>query len=182
MKCKSRFFFLGAVLTALVIFIFSSFNGDESVKQSNAIREPLVKSLSEVYSVETTTVGAKGENYTEITTLSQNLKSKNTLTRRQWSKVLKYSAEVIRKIAHMFLYFILTIFLLLGFNSLDKMWKKYSVLLALACCFLYGATDEIHQIFTGRTARVTDVFIDLLGGIIAVIILYIIKSIKKMTD
>lgn len=59
MKCKSRFFFLGAVLTALVIFIFSSFNGDESVKQSNAIREPLVKILSEVYSVETTTVGAK---------------------------------------------------------------------------------------------------------------------------
>ena len=46
MKCKSRFFFLGAVLTALVIFIFSSFNGDESVKQSNAIREPLVKILS----------------------------------------------------------------------------------------------------------------------------------------
>ena len=99
MKCKSRFFFLGAVLTALVIFIFSSFNGDESVKQSNAIREPLVKILSEVYSVETTTVGAKVENYTEITTLSQNLKSKNTLTRRQWSKVLKYSAEVIRKIS-----------------------------------------------------------------------------------
>ena len=68
MKCKSRFFFLGAVLTALVIFIFSSFNGDESVKQSNAIREPLVKILSEVYSVETTTVGAKlYRNYNFVT-------------------------------------------------------------------------------------------------------------------
>ena len=63
MKCKSRFFFLGAVLTALVIFIFSSFNGDESVKQSNAIREPLVKILSEVYSVETNSGCKSGKLY-----------------------------------------------------------------------------------------------------------------------
>ena len=84
---------------------------------------------------------------------------------------------IIRKSAHLFEYFILTVL----FVSLLKQYTKNNkkiIISSLLLCFLYACTDEIHQNFIiGRTGCFKDVLIDTLGGILFVII-YIIYKLK----
>lgn len=84
---------------------------------------------------------------------------------------------LIRKIAHMSIYFILSINImcvLFTFN-LKIRWKS---LIALLFCFLYALSDEFHQLFVdGRGASFFDCLIDTFGallGIIASLIVYCI--------
>jgi len=68
---------------------------------------------------------------------------------------------ILKKTAHMLEYGILTFLL---FRSFKFKKLETSLLLALS----YAFTDEIHQLFVpGRGGRISDVFIDLLGIIIA---------------
>lgn len=83
---------------------------------------------------------------------------------------LVYTLEtIVRKIAHVSEYAILT---LLIFKSLQS-YKKipiytYTLLLAVS----YACTDEIHQSFIpGRTALFTDVLIDSIGIILMLVFL-----------
>jgi len=75
---------------------------------------------------------------------------------------------VVRKIAHMFLYFVLGILI---FNVLseyiftNKKLVLFSIGLTLACAII----DEIHQLFiSGRSGQPSDVLIDMIGGIIGI--------------
>ena len=72
---------------------------------------------------------------------------------------------IIRKLAHMFLYFVLyliTYYMMYQF----KIEKRKS--LALLFCFFYAITDEIHQLFiVERSGKITDVLIDTSGAMIA---------------
>ena len=86
---------------------------------------------------------------------------------------------VIRKSAHMFLYFMLSI---LVFNIVYKIKynNKNSILKAsiitLLIIFLYACTDEIHQLFIpGRSGEFRDVMVDTFGGIIGLILMGIIR-------
>lgn len=66
----------------------------------------------------------------------------------------------IRKCAHMFLYFILTLLLL---YALARFRRTRSP--ALALCALLAALDEFHQTFVpGRSGELRDVLVDLCGG------------------
>lgn len=78
---------------------------------------------------------------------------------------------IIRKIAHMTEYFILTLLL---YNALKN--NKRVFLYSFIIAFLYAVTDETHQIFVqGRGPSPVDVGIDSIGSLI-----YIgIKKIKK---
>ena len=74
----------------------------------------------------------------------------------------------IRKWAHMFLYFVLGIFLFLHFRCR----VRYSSILTLLLCYIYACSDEIHQLFVnGRGGLVSDTFIDLIGASFGVIII-----------
>lgn len=87
---------------------------------------------------------------------------------------------VIRKSAHMFLYFVLSILI---FNIVYKI--KYnnnkssilkSALISLLIVFLYACTDEIHQLFIpGRSGEFRDVMVDTFGGLIGLILMGIIR-------
>ena len=39
-----------------------------------------------------------------------------------------------------------------------------------------SVTDEVHQIFTDRTSTVSDVFIDLFGGLVSVAVYILVKN------
>lgn len=86
----------------------------------------------------------------------------------------------IRKCAHMFLYFVLSI--LLFMNFIDK--NKYPRILTLLLAYTYASIDEIHQLFVvGRSGELRDTFIDLCGAIIGVVLIsFIYFIINKYKD
>jgi hypothetical protein len=62
----------------------------------------------------------------------------------------------------------------------EDAWKWDEAGLALSLVFLYAAGDEFHQIFVPtRTALVSDVFIDTLGGSIGLLILWLLGKFFK---
>lgn len=88
---------------------------------------------------------------------------------------------LIRKAAHISIYFLLSISFYIGFtNNYEKLYKRN--LNTALFSILYSMTDEFHQTFVvGRSGRISDVFIDFLGCVIALIICsfcskYIIKN------
>ena len=85
---------------------------------------------------------------------------------------------IVRKTAHVTEYMILYI-LIFRVVILYSNTKK-SKIIALMCMVLYASTDEIHQLFVpGRSGMIRDVFIDSIGGIIGVGIIFIYENIKK---
>lgn len=77
------------------------------------------------------------------------------------------------KVAHMFLYFGLGIFLHMTFRSSDSsVMRKYAAPFAFIVGILYGISDEIHQSYVpGRTSSVADLFANGLGLMLAQFIL-----------
>lgn len=71
---------------------------------------------------------------------------------------------VFKKTAHMFVYAVLYLLLLKGFQkigcNLQKVWLKILII-----CFLYAVSDELHQAtVSGRTGTARDVGYDMLGA------------------
>lgn len=70
-----------------------------------------------------------------------------------------------RKGGHLLEYALLAVALQNGLHL--KSWK--GVFVIMGCVLLYALSDEFHQSFIpGRTARLIDVSIDLLGGILGI--------------
>lgn len=86
-------------------------------------------------------------------------------------KSIKYISFIIRKLAHMFLYFVL--YLLTFYTMYQFNFKKRKVL-SFIFCLLYAISDEFHQLFIiNRSGMVIDVFIDMLGSLLAYLVFYI---------
>jgi VanZ family protein len=91
---------------------------------------------------------------------------------------IKAVSLVLRKGAHLFLYFVL------GFLSLNALKrsgvKQYTILIAIGICFLYGISDEIHQLLVpNRGPKVTDVFIDGFGAFLGCMFYRLLAQIAK---
>ena len=81
----------------------------------------------------------------------------------------EYSIFIIRKLAHMFLYFVLFI---LTYNTFNRFKLKKVYLYSFIFCFLYAISDELHQLFIiERTFKISDIFIDMFGSSIALLII-----------
>lgn len=84
---------------------------------------------------------------------------------------------IIRKMAHITEYFILGI-LVLNFINEFKIDKK--IVVSSLICFILASFDEFHQLFIpDRTGRLLDVFIDMIGASLGILILSLIKNHKK---
>lgn len=69
---------------------------------------------------------------------------------------------IVRKIAHMFLYFIL--YILCYYVACSYKIKK-NILFSFIFCIIYATSDEIHQLFIlERSFGIQDILIDLLGS------------------
>lgn len=138
------------LLWMTVIFIFSSFGSVKSNNTSNKVISSAITIKDKVTNKET-----KPE------------------TKKKIVKKLNYS---VRKSAHVFEYFVLG---LLALNVFDAFKVKRKALLAIILCVLYASSDEIHQLFTGRTASIVDVLLDSTASIMGIYLLNFIFSRRK---
>lgn len=73
--------------------------------------------------------------------------------------------QLIRKLAHVAEYAILSYFWFRAFNQGGRTWSPRSAVWALALSISYALLDEYHQTFvSSRTASLVDVGIDSLGA------------------
>jgi len=106
------------------------------------------------------------------------------LNKVEIEKLSEQLSFVVRKSAHFTLYFVLGMLMYLAINKsrifIDKM-TGVKVKLSFLFCFLYSVSDEIHQFFVpGRALRVFDVFVDSVGSIFGILIVYyFIKKVKN---
>lgn len=139
--------------TFYIIFGFSSQNGEESGGISSRVTEFILE---------------KSNTY------------KNIEENRQ-DEIFERTEKIIRKIAHFSIYALVG-FLLMGLVSTFKLKEKNRILISLILGVLYATSDEIHQLFSpGRSAQITDVYIDTLGILVGIfVILLFIKIFEKI--
>lgn len=82
---------------------------------------------------------------------------------------------LVRKAAHMSLYFVLTLLTYLHLSYRSLPYRKH-IFLTWTISILYACSDEIHQLFiTARAGSIIDVGIDSLGVLCALLLIYLYK-------
>ena len=154
LKIKRILFGILTIITCIIIFIFSSQNGEKSGLTSRGFVRKIV----------------------EITGITNNLNEEEK------EEVIENCQFVVRKLAHFSIYTILGINIL-GFVSTYKNLKlEKQIGTTLFAGFLYAVSDEFHQMFSsGRTASPKDVCIDTLGVLFGIGIFLLIKKLIEMT-
>ena len=77
--------------------------------------------------------------------------------------VISIMCFMIRKLAHLTLYFVLGLLLMLVLNEYN-LSIKHKIIYATMFCLIYACSDEIHQLFvSNRNGSLLDVGIDMLG-------------------
>lgn len=94
------------------------------------------------------------------------------------------TTDVSDKINHFGAYGLLSVFLYSSFYFQNKhlILKKNPAFFVVLITSIYGALDEIHQMFVpGRSAELLDWLADFSGSIVAVLITrYLLENIKKL--
>jgi len=76
---------------------------------------------------------------------------------------------MVKKTAHLIEYAVLSILYFRAFKE-SGLERKNAAIVAIILCFVYGASDEIHQSFIpGREPRVRDTLIDAFGAGLAML-------------
>lgn len=125
--------------------------------------------------------GSVKSNNTSGQVISSAISVKDKVTSKETKpeakkKIVKKLNYSVRKSAHVFEYFVLGV---LALNVFDAFNVKRKVLFAIILCILYASSDEFHQIFTGRTASVTDILLDSVASIVGIYLLNFIFSRRK---
>lgn len=159
----------------ITVFIFSSQDGVDTLNTSGAV----------ISVIESTT------NNNDSNVVSNNLDktdNKNSLENKKYKYTYSNKIQrIVRKNAHYFLYMVGGIFLSVFFCA-DSRYNNIKLKLAVYAIIsgvIYACTDEFHQSFVpGRTSSLKDVFIDSLGVITGVILVFILRIIlnKKRKD
>lgn len=80
---------------------------------------------------------------------------------------------LVRKAAHMLLYFVLGALIFIALKEETKLPMKKEAIITISLAFLYACTDEFHQLFVqGRGSHFSDVLIDTVGASLAVLLCY----------
>ena len=137
------------IIWMIVVFLFSNQQGNASSVTSNKVTKEII----------------------EIMPSTKNLEENKKI------EIVKKVNPIMRKIAHYTIYLVGGILIIFFISTIVKSEGRgvlYSTLIGL----IYAITDEIHQMFMdGRTAKVTDVYIDTLGVITGIVIYITIKKI-----
>lgn len=104
-----------------------------------------------------------------ITILSgMNICIGNILTSEEIHNISESLVFLVRKSAHIFLYFVLAILMFILLTSFSYKQGERIAIVFLSC-FFYACTDEIHQLFIeGRSGELRDVFIDSIGILLGI--------------
>ena len=94
--------------------------------------------------------------------------------------IVKQFNNLVRKLAHGGLYFVLGMLLVCAAAKMGIMAENKLYALAFFFCLLYSVTDEFHQMFVpGRSGQISDVLIDASGAAVGIGICWIVRRIRK---
>lgn len=100
----------------------------------------------------------------------------NILTSKEILDISESLVFLVRKAAHVFLYFILAILT----YSFSYQQKKKIIIVFLFCLFC-ACTDEIHQLFIeGRSGSFIDVLVDSIGILLGIFVCFLFSKDKKI--
>lgn len=87
--------------------------------------------------------------------------------------------NIVRKMAHLMLYFVLGVLSTLA--MLQLCLKPYKLIIySLLICIAYSISDEIHQLFVpGRLGTIRDIIIDSFGALIGI---YTVKYFERRSN
>ncbi len=84
-------------------------------------------------------------------------------------------------VAHVGLYFVLSVFVLRTLVSIKRITIGLGVYLTLFVALVYGLLDELHQLdVAGRASEVGDVVADVFGAVLVVVFWFGAKRIRRM--
>lgn len=147
-------FWILVILWMGVIFVFSSYNGEDSTKQSKGFLRYTIGNIIEVFDKD--------------------------ISIEKKEEIIDIVDPIIRKTAHACIYLVLGVLMCLALFNHDLNVKKI-VLYSFITCFLYACSDEIHQLFIeGRSGEFIDVILDTLGSFVGIYIFY--KLYKKQEE
>ena len=87
----------------------------------------------------------------------------------------------IRKIAHIFLYFVLAVLINTAFLSHFEKNKLVNIVISFAVCAVYAVLDELHQYFVpGRGMDLRDVAIDCFGVLTGIVFVAAVCGVIKL--
>lgn len=96
-------------------------------------------------------------------------------------EIIKKIEYPIRKCAHFTLYFVLGVVVIEFFLTFDL---NHPYIISIIFSYISACLDEVHQTFVPmRTGKITDTFVDAIGFIISIFIIYLIgKKEKRHTN
>lgn len=149
---KKKNYIIVLVLWLIVIFLLSNGNNEATNNLSKGIINKLINILS----------------YTDVFEFDD-------VKREMIVDILN---PLIRKIAHIFEYFVLSLII---FNLLKTFYlRKEKYYITILLCFLYSLLDEFHQTFIdGRDGKFSDCLIDNCGTILFLIIVIYLTNKKR---
>ena len=149
-KTKLRIILVISVIIWMgVIYFFSDMPGKTSTK----------KSVKLIDSTITATVNNKVVN--------------GEMSEKSIYRLAKKIDYPFRKCMHVCEYFVLA-FLVLNTLYVFDFNKKKKYIFSFIICLLYACSDEYHQLLVQRTCKVSDVFIDMIGVIVAFVLYTIV--------
>lgn len=144
-----------------VIFYFSHMNTTESNKKSLSAVEQIIDTTDKLDN------NKQDEQSNTDLTLEEQYQ-KQQYEKYQRKQLIHYLNYPIRKLAHMFIYFVLACITFIALKNTTKI-KKLGIT-TIIICFIYACTDEFHQMFiSGRTGNFLDVIIDVVGASIYIL-------------
>lgn len=148
-----------------IIFLFSNTPSGTSEEQSKTIVNHIVGTQSQ-----------------QTNNLEKEVENETILEEQKEEMVdVEYLNFLIRKIAHMSEYFILSLLVLNVIIQFKGKIEYKHYIISICFCLMYAITDEFHQTFVpGRTGQALDVLIDTFGAILGCGIYKIIRSRKKV--
>lgn len=146
--------FVPALVMMYTIFGFSGDTGEESTSLSGRVTEQMIIILEQI----APDVVPDGQ------------------AKEEFAHTLQ---AVIRKMAHMAEYAILAITWIFALWVNGLKGKKLLYVTGIIC-FVYACTDEVHQLFVpGRSGKLLDVCVDMIGVGSALLIARLIKVMRK---
>ena len=97
-------------------------------------------------------------------------------------KIIEENHKTIRKSGHFLVYMVLGVLSVAFLSSVVDTEQKNKMLLSLAFCSFYAATDELHQFFVvGRSGMAEDVCLDSVSAFVGIALLLMVeKAYRKM--
>lgn len=89
--------------------------------------------------------------------------------------IIESLQNFVRKTAHFLAYMILAWFCLLAIWQ-HRFKISMQIKITMIFCFLYASSDEIHQIFSHRGSKFSDVILDTCGSLTGVVIYMLIRK------